>query len=96
VKLPDSLHELGKIFKTAIKLELTSNAGKVNAFGLFLVVVLVALDTVTSWIEDIIRMWRPKAVSPPTDYFTIILIFVVLFFACLCIVFIDDRKRSGG
>jgi hypothetical protein len=95
VKLPNALHELGKMFKDAIKLEFSTNAGKLNALGLFLVVVLVALDTVTGWLEDFIRMYRPKAVAPPSDYTTIILIFVILFLICMCFVVVDDRKRRG-
>jgi hypothetical protein len=95
MKFPDTLDGLRKIFQLAVKLEFTSNAGKINAYGLFSILVLVALGTLTSWIEDFIRMYRPKAVAPPTDFLTVLLVFAALFVICMAILVIDDRLRHG-
>jgi hypothetical protein len=95
VDLPNPLRELTELLKAAVKLEVGTPAGKVNCWGLLLVLVLVSLGTVTGWIEDVIRIYRPHAVSSPTDFTQLFVIFVLLVFACVIIVAIDSRNRSG-
>ena len=95
MKIPHPLEDLGEIFKSAIRLEFGSPAGKVNAWGLFLAVVLVAIGTATGWLEDAIRVFKPKAVSPPTDFTELFLIFAALVLSCVLLIVLDGRKRSG-
>ena len=84
------------MLEAAIKLEIGTPAGKINLWGMFLVIVLIALGTVTGWIEDFIRIYRPKAVSSPIDFVQLFLIFVILVVICVIIVAVDDKKRRSS
>lgn len=94
MELPNSLRDLGEILKTAIKLELKSDAGKVNFAGMFFSLVLAISATVTTWLEDFIRMFKPKAVASPTDWFQLYIVFIVLVMFCVCMVTLDHSKRE--
>jgi len=57
MKFPNTLRELGQILKTAIGLEFGTPAGRIDAWGMFLGVIVIVTATVTGWIEDLIRIW---------------------------------------
>ena len=95
MKVPSSLEELRKMLEAAIKLEIGTPAGKINFWGMFLAIVLIALGTLTGLIEDFIRMYRPKAVSGATDFMQMFLIYAALIVVCVVLVSVDDKKRRS-
>ena len=91
---PNPLRDLGEILKTAAKLEIGTPAGRVNALGMLFALVFDIAANATTLVEDIIRIFRPKAVASPTDFSQLFIIFVILIMFCVLIVALDNSKRQ--
>lgn len=94
IKLPNALEGIAKVLKAAAKLEFGTTPGRVNAFGMLLALLLVVLNTSTDWLEDFIRMYKPKAVPPPSDFDIIFMLFILLVVVCTWMLMKADAKRQ--